>query len=114
MIHTDIQVKSVTTNPLLKRREILFTVDEKGTPDRVAVKEKLAALHNADFELTFVRSIKGRFGKTELVGTAMIYDDEEAAKIEPMYVKIRNMPKDKRDEARKATRKPRSKKKGKE
>ena len=110
----NIQVKSVTTNPLLKRREISFVVDEKGTPDRVVVKEKLAALHNADFGLTFVRSIKGRFGKTELVGTAMIYDNEEAAKVEPQYIKIRNMAKDKRDEARKASRKPRSKKKSKE
>jgi len=32
--------------------------------------------------------MKPRFGKTELVGTAMIYEDEEAAKIEPNYVKI--------------------------
>ena len=110
----DIQIKSVISNPLLKRREISFVVDEKGTPDRVVVKEKLAALHNANFELTFVRSIKGRFGKTALVGTAMIYDNEEAAKIEPLYIKIRNMPKEKRDEARKASKKPRSKKKSKE
>nr|MDO8110355.1 30S ribosomal protein S24e [Candidatus Sigynarchaeota archaeon] len=82
-----------------------------GAPDRVAVKEKIAALHNAKFELTFVRKLAGRFGKTELVGTAMIYDDEESAKIEPTYVKIRNLAKDKRDEARKASKKPRKKKK---
>jgi small subunit ribosomal protein S24e len=111
----DVQIKTVTPNPLLKRREVSFTLNpDKGAPDRVEVKEKIAALHNAKFELTFVRKLSSRFGKTELVGTAMIYDDEESAKIEPTYVKIRNIAKDKREEARKAAKKPRNKKNKKE
>jgi ribosomal protein S24E len=111
----DIQVKEVRANPLLKRKEVLFSlVPEKGVPDRVEVKERIAALHNAKFELTFVRKLATRFGKTEITGTAMIYDDEESAKIEPSYVKIRNVAKDKREEAKKAAKagkKPKSKKK---
>ncbi|MEX2682835.1 MAG: 30S ribosomal protein S24e [Candidatus Sigynarchaeota archaeon] len=111
----DVQIKTVKPNPLLKRREISFMIiPDKGAPDRVEVKEKIAALQNAKFELTFVRKLNPRFGKRSLEGTAMIYDDEEAAKIEPTHVKIRNIPKDKREEARKAARKPRSKKKKKE
>ncbi|MBN2150894.1 MAG: 30S ribosomal protein S24e [Candidatus Lokiarchaeota archaeon] len=108
----DVQIKTVTANPLLKRREVSFLLSpDKGAPDRVEVRDKVAALHNAKFELTFVRKLSPRFGKTELVGTAMIYDDEEAAKIEPTYIKVRNVSKDKRDEARKAARRPRKKKK---
>ncbi|NMC08060.1 MAG: 30S ribosomal protein S24e [Candidatus Lokiarchaeota archaeon] len=106
----DIQVKQVTPNPLLKRREVSFTLNpDKGAPDRVEVKEKIAALHNAKFELTFIKKLSTRFGKTEITGTAMIYDDEDAAKIEPAYIKIRNIAKDKRDEARKAMKKGRGK-----
>ncbi len=111
----DIQVKEVRANPLLKRKEVLFTLNpDKGAPDRIEVRDKVAALHNAKFELTFIRKLATRFGKTEIVGTAMIYDDEESAKIESSYVKIRNIPKDKREEAKKAVKaakKPKSKKK---
>lgn len=108
----DVQIKTVTANPLLKRREISFVLSpDKGAPDRVEVRDKVAALHNAKFELTFIRKLSPRFGKTELVGTAMIYEDDEAAKIEHTYVKIRNIAKDKREEARKAAKKPRKKKK---
>ena len=111
----DIQVKEVKANPLLKRREVAFTLNpDKGAPDRVEVRDKIAALHNAKFELTFVRKLGSRFGKTEIVGTAMIYDDEASAKLEPTYVKIRNIAKDKREEAKKAAKKPRNKKKKKE
>ncbi len=108
----DIIVKSVTANPLLKRKEVLFTLNpDKGAPDRVEVRDKIAALHNAKFELTFVRKLGTRFGKTEIAGTAMIYDDEEAAKVEPSYIKVRNVKKENREEAKKAAKKPRSKKK---
>jgi ribosomal protein S24E len=111
----DVQIKTVTPNPLLKRREVSFTLNpDKGVPDRIEVKEKIAALHNAKFELTFVRKLSSRFGKTELVGIAMIYEDEESAKIEPTYVKIRNIAKDKREDAKKAAKaakKPKSNKK---
>ncbi len=108
----EIQVKEVRPNPLLKRREIAFVLSpDKGAPDRVEVRDKVAALHNAKFELTFIRKLSPRFGKIELQGMAMIYDNEEAAKIEPTYVKIRNIAKDKREEAKKAAKKPRSKKK---
>nr|MDO8085299.1 hypothetical protein [Candidatus Sigynarchaeum springense] len=111
----DVQIKTVKPNPLLKRREISFMVyPDKGAPDRIEVKEKIAALQSAKFELTFVRKLNSRFGTTKLEGTAMIYDNEEAAKIEPTYVKIRNIAKDKREEAKKAAKKPRSKKKKKE
>ena len=108
----DVQIKTVKPNPLLKRREVSFTLNpDKGAPDRIEVKEKVAALHNAKFELTFVRKLSPRFGKTELVGTAMIYDDEESAKIEPTYIKIRNLKKENREEAKKAAKKTRGKKK---
>jgi len=45
----DVQVKEVRANPLLKRREISFVLSpDKGAPDRVEVRDKVAALHNAN------------------------------------------------------------------
>ena len=96
---------------MLKRKEINFTVSDNAST-RFDLKEKLAALNNADFDLVFIKHMIPRFGKLQLSGFATIYENAEATKIEPKYIRIRNMPKEKRDEARKAGHKPRKKKKG--
>ncbi|MFX0098332.1 MAG: 30S ribosomal protein S24e [Candidatus Hodarchaeota archaeon] len=107
----DIEILKTKSNPILKRREISFSIEEKTVPERVEVKEKLAAMHNADFDLVFVKEIKPQFGTTRVTGIAMVYEDKEASEIEPEYMKIRNLKKEERDEARKAIPKKKKKKK---
>ncbi|MDD1679856.1 MAG: 30S ribosomal protein S24e [Methanomicrobiales archaeon] len=65
-------------NELLKRREIQFQVAYQGpTPSRQQVLDKLSALLNLSPNLTVIDSLRTRFGKTEIKGTARIYDTEE-------------------------------------
>lgn len=107
----DIEIVETTENPILRRKEISFSIEEKSMPERIEVKEKLAAMHNADFDLVFVKKIEPSFGRTRVTGTAMVYEDKEASQVEPRYMKIRNMKKEERDEARKAIKKKAKKKK---
>ncbi|MHA1791552.1 MAG: 30S ribosomal protein S24e [Promethearchaeota archaeon] len=107
----DIEILESIDNVLLNRKEVKFKIAAEKPPDRVDVKEKIAALHNADFNLVFIKKLKTRFGKTEITGEATVYKDEDSAKIEPSYIKIRNMKKDERDAALKAEKKPKKKKK---
>lgn len=99
-----IEITKTIDNPLTKRKEIQFRIDhpKSGTPNRYEVKQKLAAIETADEDLVYIKNIKTRFGARFVIGTAHIYEDKENADyFEPTYARIRNMPKDKRDEARK-------------
>ncbi|MCP4761010.1 MAG: 30S ribosomal protein S24e [archaeon] len=101
-------------NPLTKRNEITFKIDIKkgGTPNRLDVKNKIAAMETADESLVFVKAINSTFGKRSVTGRVDIYEDaENAKKYEPSFMKIRNLPKEERDPARKQLRELRKKKK---
>jgi len=92
----------VEDNQILHRTEITFEIEHlgMGSPNRIEVRDKLAALQSAKTELTFIKKMKSRFGKPMVRGLAIIYADEETAqKLEPKYSQIRNIPKDKRDDA---------------
>jgi ribosomal protein S24E len=99
-----IEILETYENPLAKRKEIKFKIDNRntGTPNRYEVKQKLAALETADENLVFVKKIKTHFGDSKVLGEANIYENEEFAnKFEPTYITIRNLPKEEREEARK-------------
>ncbi len=101
-------------NPLINRREVHFKVEhpESGTPNRIELKKKIAALETADENLVFVKNVKTSFGNRYADCRANIYEDNETAtKFEPKYIMIRNLPKDQRDEERKKIRETKRKKK---
>ena len=101
------------TNPLMPRREILFNVEhpKSGTPNRLELKKKIAALETADEGLVFIKNIRTSYGSRSADCRANIYEDSETAlKFEPKYMIIRNMPKDQRDEERKKIREAKRKK----
>ena len=103
-IVVNIKILNTKENPLLHRKEIEFEIEHlgSGSPNRLEVRDKLSAMLTSKSELTFIRTMKPRFGLPHVHGLAHVYDDEETAeKIEPMYVKIRNMPKDDRSSAMK-------------
>ena len=101
----DIQIVETTENPILRRKEISFSIEEKSMPERVEVKEKLAAMHNADFDLVFVREIKPSFGTTKVSQfeklQAQAVDSEQIKawkeELQQLYNKIR--PSNKKDTA---------------
>ena len=88
----ELRIEKERYNPLLKRREVYFRITFNGaTPKRSEVREKLAALLNADLNTTVIDWMRNEFGKTEAVGYAKIYDSEEDMRsIEEEHVLRRN------------------------
>lgn len=61
-------------NPLLQREEVAFEVaDAKVTPPRKELRAKIAALCNANEELTIVGKMRTFFGQHRVSGNANIY-----------------------------------------
>lgn len=92
-------------NPLLKRKEITFTVDHqqiKGTPTRLQVRNALADMLKTKPETVFVRRIATKAGTMIATGEANAYDSvEHANRIEQKYIIARNTPKEKKEDTEK-------------
>ncbi len=86
-------------NPLIDRLELKVRIEHfgKGTPNRLEIKSKIAALKNADEKLVIVRYLESHYGKSYTIAKIHIYDDTEEMKyFTPFHIKIRNLEKDKR------------------
>jgi ribosomal protein S24E len=92
----EVQIVSTKENPLLKRKEVSFRVeqDPKGkTPARLEVKKALAAKLKINEETVFIKKMQTMTGTTIAVGNATAYETVEQAKlIEPKYIMKRNSP----------------------
>ena len=97
----DIKITSVKENPLLKRREVRFSIEHgpKGkTPGRIEVRKALAAEVKIGAELVFVQEMETRTGTNTTFGLATLYESAEQAKrVEPKYIIQRNNPKPKQE-----------------
>ena len=89
-----VNIISKKQNPLLKRKEVTFSIDHAqtgGTPTRVEVSKQLAALLKAKRELVYVKNVQTKTGTMVAVGEANVYDSLEQAKlIEPKHIIARN------------------------
>jgi small subunit ribosomal protein S24e len=77
-----------TKNPLLKREEIEFAVEEsKAVPSRKEVAEKIGAQVNAKPGSVVIKLIETAFGSKAFRGKANVYDSvEEAKRVEPGFL----------------------------
>ena len=94
----EIEIVSKKENELLDRTEVTFKAShpKEGTPQREAVREKLASMLKAAKERVIVDSMDSEFGKMETVGYAKVYKTKESAmKFEREYVLVRNKLKEK-------------------
>ena len=91
----EVAIKSDTRNELLARREIGFAIQYEGaTPSRLQIIGKLCALLNVKESQVVLDTLKTRFGKTEVIGEARIYDSEEGRKkTERAHLMERGIPK---------------------
>jgi small subunit ribosomal protein S24e len=91
----DLKITGDRRNELLKRRELSFTLGYTGsTPSRSEVMGKVCAILNLDEKKVVLDSVKTRFGERKMVGSARVYDDEEALKkTEREYLRERGKPK---------------------
>ncbi len=92
----EVKIVSTKENPLLKRKEVDFRVEQgpKGkTPARLEVKKALAAELKVSEEVVFVKRMRTMTGTNTTVGVANAYETVEQAKfIEPEYIIKRNSP----------------------
>jgi small subunit ribosomal protein S24e len=92
----EVKIVSTKENPLLKRKEVSFRVeqDPKGkTPARLEVKKALADKLKINEELVFIKNMQTMTGTNTAVGIANAYETVEQAKfIEPEYIRKRNSP----------------------
>lgn len=97
-----VNIVSKGQNPLMKRKEITFSVDHAqngGTPSRAQVTNQLASLLKTRSELVFVKNLKTKTGTMIAVGQANIYDSIEQAKsMEPKHVIAKNVVPEKKPE----------------
>lgn len=102
-----VNIVSKGQNPLMKRKEITFSVDHAqngGTPSRLEVSRQLASLLKTKPELVFVNNMKTKTGTMVAVGDANVYDSIEQAKImEPKHLIARNVVPEKKSEKSQAT-----------
>jgi ribosomal protein S24E len=83
---------STKTNPLFKRREVEFKVEEPSTPSRSSVRIELAVALRVELNQVYVREMKTKSGTRTTVGVAHVYEDPKMAlKVEPKHIIERNM-----------------------
>ena len=95
------QVKIETTkdNPLLKRKEVEFTIvqgPKEKTPQRLEAKKAIAIELKVGDEVVFIKKMRTKTGTSITQGVANIYQSVGQAKIvEPNYIRKRNSPPEK-------------------
>ena len=89
-----VNIISKKQNPLLKRKEVTFSVDHAqngGTPSRVGIRKQLASLLQTKPEMVYVKNLETKTGQMIAIGKANVYDSIEQGKLmEPKHVIARN------------------------
>ena len=88
----EITVISEEENPMLHRTDVQFRVSHaEATPDRLAVRDSLAARLNKDADEVVIRRLDTKFGMRETVGEAKVYQGAEfATDVEQEHMLARN------------------------
>jgi ribosomal protein S24E len=98
-----LKIVSKEQNPIMKRKEVTFSVEHAqtgGTPTRVEVREQLAILLKTKLELVYVKQLETKTGTMVAIGEANAYDSIEQAKLmEPKHIIARNAPPEKPEES---------------
>jgi small subunit ribosomal protein S24e len=97
----NIEILEEKKNPLINRTEIQFRIDHfgAGTPNRLEIKKKIAAMQAGNEKLTIIRNLNTHFGASYTIGNACIYtDSKDLQYYEPLHLQIRNLEKEKRTE----------------
>ena len=100
-----VKIVSKKENPLLKRKEVQFTIEhtQSKTPARLDMKRSVASELQVSDKLVFIKKMKTMTGTNTAIGFANAYESEAQAKlIEPAYIMKRNSPPEKPKEEAKA------------
>lgn len=94
-----IKIESTKENPLLKRKEVGFTIiqgPKEKTPERLEVKKAVAVEMKIGDDIVFIKRMHTKTGTNITEGVANIYQSVAQAKlVEPEYIRKRNSPPEK-------------------
>ncbi|QLK27403.1 30S ribosomal protein S24e [Natrinema zhouii] len=77
----DVDIISETENPMLHRTDVTFELShEDATPERLQVRDSLAAKLNKDAGEVVIRKLDTKFGMRKTVGQAKVYDTADYAR----------------------------------
>jgi small subunit ribosomal protein S24e len=77
----DVDIISETENPMLHRTDVTFELShEDATPERLQVRDSLAAKLNKDADEVVIRQLDTKFGMRKTVGQAKVYDTADYAR----------------------------------
>ena len=98
-----VKIDSIKDNPLLKRKEVGFTIasgPKEKTPPRLEVKKAVAMEMKIGDDIVFIKRMRTKTGTSITVGVANVYQSVNQAKlVEPEYIRKRNSPPEKPKEA---------------
>ena len=94
-----VKIDSIKDNPLLKRKEVVFTIisgSKEKTPQRIEVKKAVAVEMKIGDDVVFIKRMRTKTGTNITVGDANVYQSINQAKsVEPEYIRKRNSPPEK-------------------
>nr|EGQ40007.1 MAG: ribosomal protein S24E [Candidatus Nanosalinarum sp. J07AB56] len=75
----NVQISSVSDNPVMERREVELEIDHAGepTPEREQVKERFAAEHGVEEDEIDVKSVRTPFGSRMSVAKLKVHEQFE-------------------------------------
>ncbi|ELZ03923.1 30S ribosomal protein S24e [Natrialba asiatica] len=88
----DVDIISESENPMLHRTDVTFELThEDATPERLQVRDSLAAKLNKDADEVVIRKLETKFGMRKTVGEAKVYDTADHARdVEQEHMLERN------------------------
>ncbi|MDR2708249.1 MAG: 30S ribosomal protein S24e [Nitrososphaerota archaeon] len=99
----EIKIVSTKENPLLKRKEVGFTITQdpkEKTPNRLDTKRAVANAVQVKESVVYIKCMETLTGTNITNGVANVYQSVEQAQIvEPNYIKKRNNPEKPKEEA---------------
>ncbi|SDJ49700.1 SSU ribosomal protein S24E [Halovenus aranensis] len=77
----EITILDEDENPMLHRKDVHFEMThEEATPERLSVRDSLAAKMNKDSKEVVVRELDTKFGMRKTLGQAKVYESPDVAR----------------------------------
>ncbi|MFC7057007.1 30S ribosomal protein S24e [Halovenus salina] len=77
----EITILEEDENPMLHRKDVRFEMThEEATPERLSVRDSLAAKMNKDSKEVVVRELDTKFGMRKTLGQAKVYESPDVAR----------------------------------
>ena len=88
----DLDIIEEAENPMLHRTDVQFELShDEATPERLSVRDSLAAKLNKDAEEVVIRKLDTKFGMRKTIGHAKVYaSPEHAQDVEQEHMLERN------------------------